>query len=221
MGEPAACCADASAALWSGPCVSNGGLLSTACDWVKPILSPQSGCNPKPVWLPAATKASAREAAADVKEHGLFADAGHLEDEGRTSQSPSPPLSGGRGFHKEGEGSRTERSREGVEKFSACRWAQSILIREVMFQCTSSWLSHPGFTLSPPSSHPGSTDEGQQISWNWDAWRSDMFIYQPHISQSPQTQRPKNGGAVTISNVTIFHCHKVFRLLQPWPTPGQ
>ena len=47
------------------------------------------------------------------------------------SQSPSPPLSGGRGFYKEGEGNRRERSRKGFEKFSTHRTAPSILIRPV------------------------------------------------------------------------------------------
>ena len=42
------------------------------------------------VWLPAAAKASTRGAGADVKESGLFADAGHLEDGALMSQSPSP-----------------------------------------------------------------------------------------------------------------------------------
>ena len=54
------------------------------------------------------------------------------------SQSPSPHLSGGRGFYKEGEGNRTKRSREGVEKFSTCRLAQSIPIRQVEVWCVSS-----------------------------------------------------------------------------------
>ena len=77
----------------------------------------------------------------------VFSDAGHVEDGGLTSQSPcpwedggltsqspcpwgdggltsqspSPPLNAGRDFSKEGEGNRTKRSREGVEKFSTCR----------------------------------------------------------------------------------------------------
>ena len=69
-----------------------------------------------------------REAGAAGKESGLFSRAGNLEDGGLMSQSPSPPLSGGRGFHKEGEGKRTKRSREGAGKFSRCRQAQSIPI---------------------------------------------------------------------------------------------
>ena len=40
--------------------------------------------------LPAARKADTREAGADVKESGLFADAGHLEGGELTSQIPSP-----------------------------------------------------------------------------------------------------------------------------------
>ena len=46
----------------------------------------------------ASMKADTQEAGADVKESGLFADAGHLEDGGLRSQSPSPSLSGGRSF---------------------------------------------------------------------------------------------------------------------------
>ena len=38
----------------------------------------------------------------------VYSDAGHLENERLLPQSPSPPLSGGRGFYKEGEGNRTE-----------------------------------------------------------------------------------------------------------------
>ena len=67
------------------------------------------------VRLPAATKANTREAGADVKESGLFSGAGCLEDRGLMTQSLSPPLSGGGGFYKEGEGNRTKRSQEGVK----------------------------------------------------------------------------------------------------------
>ena len=47
------------------------------------------------VQLPDTTEANALEAGADVKGSGLFSSAGHLEDGGLTSQSPSPLLSGG------------------------------------------------------------------------------------------------------------------------------
>ena len=73
-----------------------------------------------------------QEASADVKESGLLADASHLEDGGLMPESPSTHLSAGRGFCKAGDRNRTQRSREEVEKFSACRRAQSILIRQVM-----------------------------------------------------------------------------------------
>ena len=43
-----------------------------------------------------------QEADADVKESGIFSGAGHLQDGGLMSQSPSLPLSGGRGFYKRG-----------------------------------------------------------------------------------------------------------------------
>ena len=54
------------------------------------------------------------------------------------SQSPSPPLSGGRGFYKEDQG----------RGFSKWKWAQSIPIRQVMVLCASSWFSHPGLRSS-------------------------------------------------------------------------
>ena len=77
---------------------------------------------------------------------------------GLMSQSPSLHLSVGRGVYKEGEGKRTKRSREGIEKFSKCRLAQSILIRQVMVKRLAILsLLPPGFTV-----------ESQQI-WNWDA----------------------------------------------------
>ena len=38
----------------------------------------------------------------------VYSDAGHLKERVLMSQSPSPPLSGGRDFYKEGEGNRTE-----------------------------------------------------------------------------------------------------------------
>ena len=38
------------------------------------------------VQLPVAMKANTQEAGADVKESGIFSDAGHLEDGGLTSQ---------------------------------------------------------------------------------------------------------------------------------------
>ena len=40
--------------------------------------------------LPAAMKANAQEAGADVKESGLFSGNRHMEDGGLLSQSPSP-----------------------------------------------------------------------------------------------------------------------------------
>ena len=42
------------------------------------------------VWQSATMKANSWEAGADVKESGLFADAGHLEVGGLMSQSPPP-----------------------------------------------------------------------------------------------------------------------------------
>ena len=41
-------------------------------------------------------------------------------------------------FIRRERGSKTKGSREGIEKFSMCIWAQSILIRQVMVQCVSS-----------------------------------------------------------------------------------
>ena len=48
-------------------------------------------CNPKQAWLSAAMKANTREAGADVKENGLFAEAGHLEDGGLHATKPISP----------------------------------------------------------------------------------------------------------------------------------
>ena len=88
----------------------------------------------------------------------IYSDAGHLEDEVSSqsptssedeelmSQSPISPLKGGRGFYKVGEGNRTKRSKEGIKMFCMCRWVESILIRQVMVSCKSSWFSAPGFT---------------------------------------------------------------------------
>ena len=98
------------------------------------------------VQLSAATKANIREAGADVKESGLLSGAGHLEDGGLMSQSPSSPLSGGRGFCKEGEGNRTKRTRKVVEKFSYVQ----------MSPVGRASVHHPGLVILA-SCHPGFT----------------------------------------------------------------
>ena len=72
-------------------------------------------CKQKQVRLSAAMKANTQEAVADIKNSGLFAGAGHLEDGELKSQSPSPPLSGGGGVYKEGEGNRTRDEGRGVQ----------------------------------------------------------------------------------------------------------
>ena len=114
------------------------------------------------VRLPAVTKANTGEAGADGKESGLFADVDHLEDGDSChrahlifwkmgdSHLKSHLLTSvvAEVFYKEGEGNRTKRSREGVAKFSACRRAQCIPIRQVMVRGASSWFSHPGCTSS-------------------------------------------------------------------------
>ena len=123
------------------------------------------------VWLAATTKANTQEAGANVQESGLFADAGPLEDREFMSQNLSPgrwgthvskPISTShwrqRFFYKEGEGNRTKRSREGVAKFSMCRQAQSIPVRQVMVRCASSWI-HIILVLPLPDS----MGERQQI----------------------------------------------------------
>ena len=52
-------------------------------------------------------------------------------------------------FYKDGEGNITKRSRlGGVAKFSMCRWAQSIPIRQMMVWCVSCWFGHLGFISS-------------------------------------------------------------------------
>ena len=70
-------------------------------------------------------------------------DAGDLEDGGLKSQSPSPLLSGGRGFCKEGGG--TEQRDQGM---GVAQLAQCIPIRQVIVRCASLWSSHPGFMSS-------------------------------------------------------------------------
>ena len=182
----------------------------------------RSICNGTQVRLPAAMKANTWDAGADVKESGLFVDASHLEGRvlmsqnpspviwGLMSQSPSPgwmgelmsqspslPLNGDRGFYKQGEGNRKKRSREGIEKFSTCRWTQSIPIRQVTAPCVSSWFSsHHGFMsfrlhviLAPwmkVSKSPRSRIlEGQSLYLCKLVPRILMLlIYRPHISQS-------------------------------------
>ena len=57
--------------------------------------------------LPATMKANTGEADADVKESGALADV-RLQDGGLTSQSPSPPLRGGRGFDENERGTDKE-----------------------------------------------------------------------------------------------------------------
>ena len=75
-------------------------------------------------------KASTGKAGADVKESGFFADAGHLQDAGLKSQSPSLCLSGDRGFYKEAEGKQNKEIKGGDLK---CLYVQMSTV-----QCTSS-----------------------------------------------------------------------------------
>ena len=67
-----------------------------------------SKCDGKQVQLFSTTKANTQESGADVKESGLFEDAASRRG-GLISKSPSPHLSGGKAFYKEGEGNRTKR----------------------------------------------------------------------------------------------------------------
>ena len=88
-------------------------------------------------------------------ESGLFSGADHLEDGGLTSQSPSSGKVGD---------SRLKTHlcllvqaeafirREGVEKFSTCRPAQSFPVRQVVVSCAS-----PRLQLTVDSRHCGST----------------------------------------------------------------
>ena len=101
-----------------------------------------------------------------LENGGLMSQSASPWEDGRLmSQSPYLPLSTGRSFFKEGEGNRTKRSREEVEKLSTCRGAHSILIRQVMVQCAPSWSSHPGLVILN-SCHPDFMS-----SW-LHAWRS-------------------------------------------------
>ena len=58
---------------------------------------------------------------------------------------------------------RTKRSREGAKKFSLCRQAQSIPIRQVMVRYASSWCGHPGSTLMVSKSPGTRIPEGQRL----------------------------------------------------------
>ena len=58
---------------------------------------------------------------------------------------------------------RTKRSRHGVVKFSTCRRAQSIPIRQVMVRCASSWFSHSGPWLKAIKSPGAGMPEGQSL----------------------------------------------------------
>ena len=60
-------------------------------------------------------------------------------------------------------GSRTKRSREGAKKFSLCRQAQSIPIRQVMVRYASSWCGHPGSTLTVSKSPGTGMLEGRSL----------------------------------------------------------
>ena len=144
--------------------------------------------NWKQVRLPAARKANTQEAGADVKESGLFT----CQPSGRQglmSQSPYPHLSGGRGFHKEGYGNRTKRSREGFEKFSLCWPAQSIPIRQVMVRCAS---SHFTSSLEGPiyPAYPG---------WLLPTCPSATYLSQSFLKQSFSL------GAKTFNNCAHSH----------------
>ena len=94
------------------------------------------------------TKANTWEAGADVKESGILSDAGHLEDEELMSQSPSPPLSGGRGFYKEGEGNRT-RKREVKEG----GWKVLYVQMSTVYSDKANDVHHPGLVILD-SCHP-------------------------------------------------------------------
>ena len=73
-------------------------------------------------------------------------------------QTPSPLLSGSRGFYKEGEGNRMKRSRKEVIVLH-------VLVSTVHSNKASDGLA--GIILASP--HPGSTAEGQQTSRGWDS----------------------------------------------------
>ena len=64
---------------------------------------------------------------------------------GLVSEIPHSRLSAGGGFHKEGEGNRTERLGERAEKFSTCKRAQSVPIRTSNLVKQRSGVHRPGF----------------------------------------------------------------------------
>ena len=94
---------------------------------------------------PAVTKANTQEAGADVKESGLFSGGGSREEKGLTSQSPAPGKMGdachkahlhlseeAEVFTRREMGTEQRDGGRGLKKFSKCRRAQSIRIRQVM-----------------------------------------------------------------------------------------
>ena len=110
-------------------------------------------------------KANTQEAGANVKESGLFLVVGHLED-GDSCQKAHRHLSVEAKVFIRRKENRTKRSRQGVEKFSTGRQAQSIPITQVMVRCgcASSRLH-----FIRPLCHFDSRVEGQRISGSWDA----------------------------------------------------
>ena len=75
-------------------------------------------------------------------------------------------------FYEEGEGNRTRRSREGVAKFSTCRGARSVPIRQVVVWCASSGL------VMLASGPWRSVVQGQQIPQSCDAWGSGSVAFE-------------------------------------------
>ena len=124
--------------------------LRPSCNWVQ-------------VRLPTTPEANAREAGANVNERGLLSGTSHQEDGGLASQSPSPPLSAGRGFI------RRERGQNKEIRGGGCK---------VLYTQNSTVQSNkagdgPGcviLTSHLASRHPKLTVEGQQLSWTWDVF---------------------------------------------------
>ena len=102
----------------------------------------------------------------------VYSDASHLEDGGSRLRAHLP-LSVQVEVSIRRERGTEQRSREGLEVL--CEPTSTVHSGKASDGpvCVT-LVSHPGFTLSQrhvilASHHPGSTDEGQQISQSWDA----------------------------------------------------
>ena len=95
------------------------------------------------VWLPAAVKANSQEAAAGVRNNDLLESWQPVKTRDSCRKDHLNTSVQAEVFIRRERGSRTKRSRGGVEKFLACRPQESILTRKN----PSDSACHPGFTV--------------------------------------------------------------------------